>query len=332
MTGAARLRGIARSVRRRGLPGGRFLRRDPPSAPKETGPAASIPPREKIEEPYTNDKCLKDCHGVAGFTSGAPGGEPRDMYVPLDPFTLSIHGQQGLWCIDCHAGADPNFHPRTGYTKVDCRACHSETPPAGVFPPDALRDARKRKVAPPPKEARKGDTWGRRSTRRPGREGKPDAPFCSGLPHGPRRAPLRRSPIDGQPRPPPRHLRRLPRAPGARLRRRAAFWPACGWRATARGTSPTAIRAPSASPATRARRPTGRRRSPARRARTATAPPGRSRRLGRLPLPGGRGSAPFPPPAAVGVQSVSSGAPSAGIAFFALFRAFTSLYRSGGDA
>ena len=30
-----------------------------------------VPPRERIEEPYTNDKCLKDCHGVKGLAMSA---------------------------------------------------------------------------------------------------------------------------------------------------------------------------------------------------------------------------------------------------------------------
>jgi hypothetical protein len=118
-----------------------------------------LPPREKIEKPYTNDKCLKNCHEQPNFGAGARSGILRDLHVDPKAFILSIHGQKGVECIDCHADSDPNFHPRAGLKKVDCRACHAEKPPADVFPPDALKKLQAKGIKPPPKESRKGDGW-----------------------------------------------------------------------------------------------------------------------------------------------------------------------------
>jgi len=137
-------------------------------------------PREKIEKPYTNDKCIKNCHGETTLRAGGRNGEKRDLHVDLDGFFESIHGTRGLWCIDCHFGADPNFHPREGYALVDCRACHSDKPPENVFPPNAASIFALRDIKPPPKEARKGDSWTTSVHGAAWSEGNRNAPFCSG--------------------------------------------------------------------------------------------------------------------------------------------------------
>lgn len=325
---AARLRGIlALSAAAAFLPA--FLGASPVRA-EEPAPGF-IPPREKIEEPYTNDKCLKDCHGVAGFTSGAPGGEPRDMYVPLDPFTLSTHGQRGLWCIDCHAGADPNFHPRTGYTKVDCRACHSETPPAGVFPPDARETLEMRKVAPPPKEAWKGDTWGRTVHAKAWAEGKPNAPFCPDChtAHAVRRSADPESTV---------HRDRLRATCGGCHEPQARGFDAGGvlarWRLAGHGKGDLSNRY------SRAECVSCHQGEAAHGEETVTgqACPNCHRPAGAIKAGSAAfhfrvdGEAPLSHRLLRWGYNLLVWGAAAGIAFFALFRAFTSLYRSGGDA
>lgn len=138
-----------------------------------------IPPTERIEKPYTNDKCLEKCHALPGFSAGARNGALRDLHVDVVGFMLSTHGQKGLDCIDCHIDADPNTHPRTGYAKVDCRACHSEKPPGGVFPPDALKRLEQRGIKPPPKESQKADGWMKTKHAKAWLEKNPAAPFCN---------------------------------------------------------------------------------------------------------------------------------------------------------
>jgi hypothetical protein len=137
-----------------------------------------IPPTERIEKPYTNDKCLEKCHALPGFGAGSETGVIRDLHVDIVAHVLSTHGQKGVECVDCHADADPNFHPRTGYAKVDCRACHSEKPPEGVYPPDALKRLEAKGIKPPPKEALKGEGWMKTKHAKAWLEKNPAAPFC----------------------------------------------------------------------------------------------------------------------------------------------------------
>ncbi|NOY44834.1 MAG: hypothetical protein GXP50_05210 [Deltaproteobacteria bacterium] len=137
------------------------------------------PPEKKIEKPYTNDKCLKNCHGVPGFSAGGPDGALRDLYVDAEEFVLSTHGQKGVECIDCHRDADPNFHPRTGYPKVDCRACHAKNPPADAYPPDALARLKAKGIKPPPEEARKAEGWLKTKHGQAFARGDEKAPFCT---------------------------------------------------------------------------------------------------------------------------------------------------------
>ncbi len=138
------------------------------------------PPEKRIEKPYTNDKCLKNCHGEPGFKAGDETGRLRDLVVEPKGFVRSIHGQKGVECIDCHVDADPNFHPRTGYRKVDCRACHSKTPPADAYPPDALKRLEAKGIKPPPEKSQKAEGWMKTKHAKAWEAGKENAPFCSG--------------------------------------------------------------------------------------------------------------------------------------------------------
>lgn len=137
------------------------------------------PPREHIYKPYTNDKCLKNCHGEPGIASGGEDGSVRNLYVELKPYVLSVHGKKGIGCIDCHPDADPNFHPRTGYRDADCRACHSENP-QGFHPEGGLEGLKARKVEPPKKEALKGEGWMKTGHARAWGENKFSGGFCNG--------------------------------------------------------------------------------------------------------------------------------------------------------
>jgi nitrate reductase cytochrome c-type subunit len=136
-------------------------------------------PREKIELPYTNNKCLKNCHAEKTLHAGGKDGVKRDLFVDNDGFFLSTHGQKGLWCIDCHAGADPNFHPRAGLPKVDCRACHAAKPPENVYPPNAAEILAARNLVKPAAKLQKGDGWMGTPHGMAWLEGKENAPSCA---------------------------------------------------------------------------------------------------------------------------------------------------------
>ncbi len=141
-------------------------------------PLVLWPPEKVIERPYTNETCLKDCHGVPGFAAGGAAGELRNLHVDPLGYVFSVHAQKGVECVDCHRDADPNVHPRTGYPEVDCRACHSETPPPGVYPPDGLARLAEKGIERPPPESRKGDNWVQTKHAKGWLEGKPGAAFC----------------------------------------------------------------------------------------------------------------------------------------------------------
>ncbi len=136
------------------------------------------PPAEKIERPYTNDKCLEKCHGEPGFGAGSVEGVLRVLHVNAGRYVFSIHGQKGVECIDCHQEADPNFHPRTGYRNVDCRACHAENPPEDAYPPNGLARLAEKGIQRPPPESRKAETWVTTKHAKAWFAGDRKAPFC----------------------------------------------------------------------------------------------------------------------------------------------------------
>jgi hypothetical protein len=137
-----------------------------------------VPPTTTIAAPYTNQHCLENCHGVAGFGAGGADGRLRDLTVDAQAFVRSTHGQKGVGCLDCHQGADPNGHPRAGYPDVDCRACHSKTVPADVFPADALAKLAARGIQAPPEESRTAEGYNTTVHGKAWATGTPNAPSC----------------------------------------------------------------------------------------------------------------------------------------------------------
>lgn len=146
-----------------------------PSTVAATGFVASP---ETIEPPYTNEKCLDKCHGLADYYAGGADGSLRLLTVEPQAYVFSTHGQKGVQCIDCHQGADPNTHPRVGYPDVDCRACHSKNSPEGVFPENALAQLAERGIKAPPEEARVAESWDTTVHGKAWAQGRPTAPFC----------------------------------------------------------------------------------------------------------------------------------------------------------
>jgi nitrate/TMAO reductase-like tetraheme cytochrome c subunit len=67
--------------------------------------------------------CL-DCHGDVDFWEEGI----RSLYVDLDRFTLSVHGEAGLSCTFCHddiAGEEDLPHAED-LSQVDCSGCHDQ--------------------------------------------------------------------------------------------------------------------------------------------------------------------------------------------------------------
>ena len=97
--------------------------------------AASAPAPAAQPPPSTaNDACLA-CHATPGQTTTLPSGEP--LYISVEPevFAQSVHGQQGLACLDCHPANETLPHPAvTAQTRrayvleryTACTECHAE--------------------------------------------------------------------------------------------------------------------------------------------------------------------------------------------------------------
>jgi hypothetical protein len=80
-----------------------------------------------------NDVCL-GCHGQPGLTMPLENGDILDLYVNPDDYNLSIHGNQGYACVQCHTQVGNYPHPT--FSAVDlrdvtvklndsCQRCHS---------------------------------------------------------------------------------------------------------------------------------------------------------------------------------------------------------------
>ena len=80
-------------------------------------------PAPKPKAP-TNDDCLA-CHGDAS----AKGASGRSIAVLPEKFAVSIHGQSGIACVDCHAdlAAATDFPHVEKLAPVPCANCHAET-------------------------------------------------------------------------------------------------------------------------------------------------------------------------------------------------------------
>jgi len=152
-------------------------------AVSETAPALAAAGREEllpippeVAKPRTNKECLK-CHGKKHLAAGRLDGSEARLYVDLELFKQTKHGQK-LECIDCHEDAAASRHCRPGFQKVNCLACHSKI--KGVFPYGA-RERLQKKGVRMPKRKLVGDSYYRKSKHGQAfMAAKPNAPNCYG--------------------------------------------------------------------------------------------------------------------------------------------------------
>ncbi|HZW02653.1 MAG TPA: cytochrome c3 family protein [Anaerolineaceae bacterium] len=105
-----------------------FVRPDPAQA----GPGSSPLPQDG---PPTNAYCLT-CHYQPGLTEELPSGELLDANIDPALYGGSVHGQQGIACVQCHTDIQTYPHPektgvqdRRDYTisyRESCRTCHAD--------------------------------------------------------------------------------------------------------------------------------------------------------------------------------------------------------------
>lgn len=79
-----------------------------------------LTPRAQMEE---NQVCL-DCHGDVDFWEEGI----RSLYVDLDRFSLSVHGEAEVSCALCHSDLDgvEDFPHVEELSPVDCSVCHDD--------------------------------------------------------------------------------------------------------------------------------------------------------------------------------------------------------------
>ncbi|MFQ5583858.1 MAG: cytochrome c3 family protein [Calditrichia bacterium] len=71
----------------------------------------------------SNSDCL-DCHSDPELTAKR-GGKEISMYIDIDVYDRSVHGEQD--CIDCHEDADVEEFPHADILeRVDCSLCHDD--------------------------------------------------------------------------------------------------------------------------------------------------------------------------------------------------------------
>ncbi|MBM2843919.1 MAG: exported protein of unknown function, partial [Anaerolineales bacterium] len=103
----------------------------PASAGVASAPAAR-PPANPANP--ANDECLA-CHASPGQTVTLPSGELLVISVDSGGFDQSVHGQEGLVCLDCHPGNGEVPHaPVTAQSRREyvlqrytaCAECHAD--------------------------------------------------------------------------------------------------------------------------------------------------------------------------------------------------------------
>jgi len=80
-----------------------------------------------------NKDCLR-CHDDPKLVMSDRQGRLESLTVDSLLFARTLHGVY-LLCVDCHINADTASHPNTGYTDVNCLACHSKL--TGFYPPNS---------------------------------------------------------------------------------------------------------------------------------------------------------------------------------------------------
>jgi len=97
---------------------------------------------------YQNKDCLR-CHDDPKLMMTGKKGNFESLHVDSLLFARTLHGVY-LLCVDCHIDADTTAHPNTGYTDVNCLACHSNL--TGYYPPNSKETLQRKKLKIPDKK------------------------------------------------------------------------------------------------------------------------------------------------------------------------------------
>jgi Cytochrome c3 len=95
------------------------------------GPALAAPPAQDADNPA----CLS-CHGQPGMQTTLPSGETLYLTVNPEIYDNSVHGQQGMKCVQCHTDISGYPHATMPYSsrrelsenlyRAACAHCHED--------------------------------------------------------------------------------------------------------------------------------------------------------------------------------------------------------------
>lgn len=122
---------------------------------------------------FQNKDCLR-CHDDPTLVMTGRKGNLETLHVDSLLFARTLHGVY-LLCVDCHIEADTTAHPNTGYTDVNCLACHSNL--TGYYPPNA-KETLQRKNLKIPEQKMVGEKYLQSKHGLALLNGDPDAPQC----------------------------------------------------------------------------------------------------------------------------------------------------------
>lgn len=122
---------------------------------------------------YQNTDCLR-CHDDPKLVMSGKKGKLESLTVDSLLFARTLHGVY-LFCVDCHIDADTTSHPNTGYTDVNCLACHSNL--TGYYPLNAKETLQKKGLKIPEKKM-VGEKYLQSKHGQALLNGDPEAPLC----------------------------------------------------------------------------------------------------------------------------------------------------------
>lgn len=98
-------------------------------------PAAAAPAQRALQQEAPNNQLCLACHSQPAAQVPLESGENLPLYVNVEAFQASAHGQKELACVDCHSDISGFPHPEktvktlrevtVTYSQA-CQTCHSD--------------------------------------------------------------------------------------------------------------------------------------------------------------------------------------------------------------
>ncbi|MBN2705795.1 MAG: hypothetical protein JXR89_05065, partial [Deltaproteobacteria bacterium] len=128
----------------------------------------------EVPKPRTTEECMK-CHKEANLASGRLDGSRALLQVDPKIYQQTLHAQK-LECVDCHEDTAAARHCRSGFAKVNCLACHSDS--EGLFPFGARKRLAEKGIKIPKRKLMTDSYYLQTKHGKALLAGKKDAPNC----------------------------------------------------------------------------------------------------------------------------------------------------------